>query len=225
MSQIIENNVIYTKIENNWIVGTNSTISGNAILEGKKAPIHLIIPKRVKGHKIQEIGRYAFREHREIVSVRIFAAIKQINHHAFSRCSSIAFISIPSSVEYIFNTSLYFGVDNSVISNIVTTIFFEPESKLKFIDHTNFCNTKYVSIYFCGNTAPEYIPPLFREVTDVLIFTPNGMEIFGKQSKEDPNVCLNYPNLEYQINCLACKQRKYFTSFKEFLYILIINIC
>ena len=77
------------------MVGDNST---TAFVENQTRPNVLIIPKKVKGHLIKEIGSLAFREEKQIVSIFIEAELNQINHHAFSRCSYISFVNIPSSV-------------------------------------------------------------------------------------------------------------------------------
>ena len=59
--QIIQNGIIYSLFTGKWIVGTNDTISGNAIPANMAAPSHIIIPRKVENHKIEEIGQRAFR--------------------------------------------------------------------------------------------------------------------------------------------------------------------
>ena len=205
MTSFIDNGIIYSKINNKWIVGTNSSISGNAVPSNQKAPSNLIIPKFVRGHKIFEIGSFAFRDHKEIISVNIYADLTQINHHSFSLCSGISFINIPSSVQYIFNFTLFFGIDNSIQSKIVTTVVFEQDSQLKFIDRYNFCSTKSITIYFCSSTNPTFITPIFQNVNDIIIYTTQSQNVFGKATKKDSNICTNLNIFQYFLYSKTCR--------------------
>ena len=190
MTEITENGIIYSFVNNKWIVGTNSSEhSGNAVPPNQNAPSHLVIPKTIEGHKITEIGAYAFRDHSEIVSVQINAEITQINHHAFSRCFNLYFINIPATVLYLFRHSLTCGISPTDISSISSIIIFESPSKLTFVESYTFANTKQYIIYFCGKTSPKFTEPCFDGVQGVTIYSQNEMVFLGKPTTEVPKLC------------------------------------
>ena len=201
---ILEKGIIYSCHNGIWVVGTNTTTSGNAIPEGSYAPSILIIPKRIRGHKIEEIGVKAFREHKEITAVNVFADIRQINHHAFSRCSSIAFINIPPSAELIFPCAFFNGVEDGKPSDNSFTIIFEPEAKIKQIFESNFLSTKSINVYYCGSNQPLYnASTIFSGCQYHEVYTPNGMEIFGETSTQETKVCHQYPLRSNIPDCLT----------------------
>ena len=223
MSEIVENGLVYSLHKGIWIVGTNGTESRNAIAGNVTAPSIIVIPKKVKGHLIKEIGITAFSECKEIVTVNIFAQLTQINHHAFSRCSSLSFINIPSTLNYLCEYALYSGIDNDIPSNNSLTVIFEPGANVIEIGHTNFQFIHSIFIYYCGSNSPLYNETIFRKVDEITIYTPEPTQIFGIPSVKDDYVCSNYTIKSNLRECqtIVSRKRIFLSALFIFVYLLI----
>lgn len=61
----------------------------------------VIIPKRINGHQVNEIGMYTFNENKSIERVVIPEGVKQIGIYAFAGCSRLETLIIPKSLRKI----------------------------------------------------------------------------------------------------------------------------
>lgn len=61
----------------------------------------VIVPETIDGKRIVEIGRYAFKNHREIVTVSLPDSIKVIGSHAFYDCRKLSKIRIGEEISEI----------------------------------------------------------------------------------------------------------------------------
>ena len=186
--RIVEDGIIYTKCNGIWIVGDNKT---SAFSKNYIPTNALVIPKKVRGHAIKEIGTQAFREGKEIVSVFIEAELTRINNHAFSRCSCLSFINIPATVTYIDDCALYFGIDDHSITKSTVTILFDASDKEINISSRNFIYCERVIIYYCRSVAPIFHSGVFSNVFDAILYSSNFTQIFGRNATNDSTRCFS----------------------------------
>ena len=202
---IVENGIKYCKCNNIWIVGDNET---NAYTP-ETLPNTLIIPKKVRGHAIKEIGYEAFREAKKLVSVFIEAEITRINRAAFSRCSSLAFINIPPTVTYIGYVGLYFGINDTHVSKSSVTVLFETSNLDIYIDEGCMTYIDSVSVFYCRTASPVFNYSPFLGASTVKIYSPNNISIFNKWPTIDSSKCFKKMRINVnQIRCTKCSKRR-----------------
>ncbi len=69
---------------------------------------HLTIPSSLNGIRVTSIGKEAFKESRELVSVNIPEGVEFIDTEAFSLCTSLESVTIPESVTKIGRAAFYY---------------------------------------------------------------------------------------------------------------------
>lgn len=69
---------------------------------------HLSIPSRLGGVSVTSIGKEAFKESRELVSVKIPDSVTFIDTEAFSLCTSLESVELPESVTKIGRAAFYY---------------------------------------------------------------------------------------------------------------------
>ena len=218
--RIVENGVIYCKCNGVWIVGDNKT---TAFASNHVRSNILFIPRAVRGHQIKEIGVMAFREEKQLVSVFIDAQVTQINHHAFSRCSYISFINVPPSVEFIGEYAFHFGIDNDIVSNSSVSVLFENSSKNLYIE-ASFRYIETISIFYCRTVPAVYGSNILDRVTNVNVYSPNDMIIFGYKPRIDSTKC--HEKLIANIKSLYCSaNNKQRVASRVYLLVAVILLC
>ena len=193
--------LIFTEENGVFIVGTNKSTNGNGISEISFSG-SLTIPEFFNGHKIEEIGQYAFHSCVNLVEVEIQAKISSINYRAFYNCRSLLRINIPPSVKFIGNQA--FSMYNSAVTNSGTlNITFEGESQLSFAGGYNFRRRDTIIIYFCGLGPIIYGVDNFLNVNTLIIYSSTVSSFLDKPTisgscpvfgnKQSSEICTFFP--------------------------------
>ena len=143
--------LVFTIIENEVFVGTNSTTSGNAIKSDiPSIPEEIIIPSHYNGTEITQIGQWSFTNLINITKVYIYAPIKIIHYYAFFGCLHLSYINIPKTCEELRQSAIdgrYGNEPNDTYNNEFLRIDFEPGSQLKYIAQAGISNYRDLTLY------------------------------------------------------------------------------
>ena len=168
------NDFKYCNVNNIFMLGDNSTNIHNALVSGKSEPDVVTIPRTVNGIAVQQIGRMALFKCHYIKKIIIEARITLINQNGFAEMKSLTFISLPNTLEYIYEWGIHLynpeypdGTPNPGSA----TIIFEPGSKLKHIGNHGISYKDTINIYIC-----EPVNPLINKNGIVFI---NNLNIYS----------------------------------------------
>lgn len=79
--------------------------------------VDLLIPSKIDGYTVKEIGNSVFSE-KELISVVIPDSVSCIGRNAFNCCNSLRYVTMPCSAEIM--SKAFYGCDN--IENVVLTV-------------------------------------------------------------------------------------------------------
>ena len=224
--EIIEANIRYCKVSNEWFVGTNETSTEtNAVLSKELLEETIIIPRFVDNHQITQIGQFAFYKCDKIINVIIDARITCINKQAFSRCFNMKFIRLPNTLKFIYycgislcNSTVNPECDQSIGETIVA---FEPNTNLEFLHEGAFSWRTSFIFYLTNNMNPNTIIGYIARETFYRVRSPFSVSFCGTQSEYVPYAYYSYL-LGNKIcsNCL--KQHNLIFDLNIFVFILFI---
>ena len=175
-------NVNYCLVKDTFIVGDNVSC---ALVSDPTDGI-LFIPFKVNSSEVKEIGANAFTGCSSIERVTIEARITQINNDAFRECLKLVSINIPNTCRLIkewgiqtYNSTLGNSLPNQYKS---LTIFFEPNSKIKYIDTHGISYRENVNIYTCERINPILQKNSFIKVSNLRIYSPSSFVMNNTRS-------------------------------------------
>lgn len=176
-------NVKYYKKDNYYIVGDNSTTSGNGIsstsYQGK-----IVILEKVKGLDVLEVGKYSFDCCSKITNVTIHAKIRSINKGAFYRCTGLTHVNIPASVTFLGEGSFNLGTGAATVDINITFEFNEGRKENIFLDHQSLCRRKNVFIIYPSNLLPLYSGDVFMGATSVTVCSKYSFTFVSKKTTD-----------------------------------------
>ena len=151
----------------------------------------IIIPEKINGIPIVEIGCAAFAKLKKLEVVQIHARLTQINNFAFYGCENLSSINIPPTVEFIGFCAISAINSTHDTSHGVITIKFEPNSIIKTIEKYGIERKEHIIIYYCGDSQPHIVEnSLFHGSTTSIVFTSNPLIKWGNITlAPDPAVC------------------------------------
>ena len=210
----VVNDIIYTFLPERgvyYVGSANSSMPnhGNNDVAYERIAVHtatnltslkdIIIPEKVNGFSVVEIGYAAFAKLEALETVQIDARIVQINQFAFYGCSSLMSINIPPTVKFIgfasisalkFNASGTSLREQYTTSTGVLTVKFEPNSTITTIQKYGIERKEHVIIYYCGYVEPDILPgSLFFGATSKIVFSPIPLNWSEVRTEPDPAVC------------------------------------
>ena len=225
--------LIYTCNDNECIVGKNITEDVSQKDPAYKAIKDMnfkgviVIPEFFKGKPIKHIGRCAFSRCNGITDVAIKARIISIGNYGFGDMASLKSINIPSTVETIGHHAIYpFNISSSTRANGLIVVSFEPGSKIRSINSSNFGRIERVVILINETVNPIFGSSMFFNTTSYEIFSTESFVFYNKQTNvtdnidfyHDMNHVLHiYENQQRQKTCNCISSNKSFTS----LYLII----
>ena len=190
------NDTVYIPIKNDTEIAYPSAPSSTAInCTEYSCPsfTKLVIPSRVNGKPVLEIGCAAFSKIKTLETVEINARITKIHQFAFYGCSNLTNINIPSTVQVLGFCAISAIVVNSgpiATASGVLTIKFEPNSTIQAIERYGIERKQYIIIYYCGYYQPDIVPDsLFYGATTKIVFSPISLNWGGIETEPDPAVC------------------------------------
>ena len=173
MSDCVEYlNVRYCFVNNTFIVGDNESYA--LISEPLNGTI--FIPFKIGENEVKEIGARSFMGCISLEQVTIEARITQINDRAFVSCEKLQKINVPNTCTIIQGWGLqtynitYGGYRPNPYKSF--TIFFEPNSRIKYIDTRGISFRVNVNIYTCERINPNIVSDTFKEVKNLKIYSP-----------------------------------------------------
>ena len=190
------NDTVYIPIKNDTEIAYPSAPSSTAInCTEYSCPsfTKLVIPSRVNGKPVLEIGCAAFSKIKTLETVEINARITKIHQFAFYGCSNLTNINIPSTVQVLGFCAISAIVVNSgpiATASGVLTIKFEPNSTIQAIERYGIERKQYIIIYYCGYEAPDIQPnSLFFGAVTSIVFSPYPLNWSDIATEPDPAVC------------------------------------
>ena len=215
-------NFVISFINNTWIIGKNNLTSSNpnGIKDISLLGTYLYVPSIINGHRIEEIGCYAFFRCTKRKEVVIETGIKQLNKCSFSDNTNLQLITIPASVEFLginsihcYNRSL--ALENGNLPSIeytgkgLLTVVFLPDSQIGYLNSGCIARKERVIIYYLGRKSPKYSnDPFYKKVCKSIKIYAHYVKQFG-----DTKVISNYT-----------QSTKQYLSYSAFLYIIITYI-
>ena len=196
-----------SNVNGKWIIGSdNETTKKNGLTDWNTLGSILNIPSVINGHKIDELGRYAFYNCQKIEEINIGDGIKQIGERCFSHCPNVRSIIIPPSVKFIgycgihcYNESaakIYGTSSRESTGEGVIIITFLPESKISYIDNLGISRKENIIIYYFGRLKPLHKkdPVGKSSLTSIKIYAPFVTRFLGMKT------------LSYKLT--SCQRRK-----------------
>ena len=169
------------KILNNdeYMIGTNDTKNWcNGLIDDQSFQSDtLAIPSLFQGKPITEIGSYAFAQLKTILYINIGENIRVIHQGAFADVSSVKHIYIPSSVEMLMHSSIYFW--NGGISKGKVDVVFERFSSLKYVEEGVFSYKETLQIFTPSIITPQCSHRLASNVQKTVLYSPYSFDFCG----------------------------------------------
>jgi hypothetical protein len=189
MSSVVDGYVKYYPSGQYYIVGDNTTTSGNGITQTSYSG-EIVIKEFINGKEVVEIGQYAFTSC-QIKNVTIYAKLRSINTWAFTYCTKLEYLNIPSTVTFIGTSALFLGNPGVTIKIDAVIEFNDGRTQKVFIGDENFCRrTTFYIIY------PSNLPPLYsstsnawNDVTYYFICAPSTFDFYSKHTTTDTTKC------------------------------------
>ena len=197
----------FCHINGSYMLGDNSSDLKNGLVDISICPNIVIIPHSVNGTDIKEIGKNAMYDCKNIIELYIFARITQINHAAFRLCSNIIKVYLPNTLEFIFNDAInvYDSKNGLNIVNPGTTeVFFEQNSKLRFLGSHSISYRYTMKLYFCNHVKVTIENDPFAKVNEIKIYSPINFVLKNiKSSKTNiSSQCI----VQYRNTCIINKR-------------------
>ena len=168
----------------------------------------LVIPKKINGKPVLEIGSAAFAKLFSLQTVHINAQVTRINQLAFYGCTALTSINIPSTVQVIGFCAISAIASQDTTSNGLLTVKFEPNSTITEIQRYGIERKEHIIIYYCGYTAPKIKQnSLFYGAKTKIVFSPIQLSWSELATEADPAVCsvLQEPIICNKQQTLTCK--------------------
>lgn len=157
---------------------------------------YVIIPETIKGYRVKEIAGLAFRNIKDIVSVKLPDGITSIGWYAFENCTNLEYIVLPKNLSFIGEsafkgcTSLTF-IDLPERIESIMTYTFSGCTRLKQVNIPDNCKT--IGAYAfqgCTNLTSINLPKALNKLeVGILessgiknITIPEGIEEIGRTS-------------------------------------------
>ena len=175
----------YCDVSGIFMFGDNTTKAHNAVAVGSSYPTTLFIPRRVEGHAIQEVGKYALSSVSQIKQIIIEARITKINDHGFSSMAGLEYIKLPNTLEVISSAGIHMwnlSLGDYKTNPGTVTIAFEPKSKLNFIASHGISYKENVNIILCNSISPILVTGSFAVVEKLTVFSPYQFFLNGTRS-------------------------------------------
>jgi hypothetical protein len=189
MSYVLIDNVKYFQKDIYYIVGDNTTTAGNGV-SSTSVSGEIVIQEKVNGLSVLEIGQYSFRYCSNINKITINAKIRSINTYCFSRCLSLQYLNIPSTLTFIGYCSIFLGNSNEDTQNLPMFIEFEPRVSKFFIDGWVFTGRSLYQIYYPSSVVPSYNNYYaFYSTTAAFICAPSVFDFYTKNTTTDLSKC------------------------------------
>ena len=169
---------------NVFMLGDNFT-KKSGLANSSFCPTLVIIPPNVNGKEVREIGAYALSDCPLIKEIIINARITQINSHAFFASASLEKINIPNTCLYILDSALDFwnqSLGDHITNPGTSKVFFEPNSKIAFIDNHGISYRENVHIYFCSAVSPRLHKYAFAVTSNVVVYSRVSFIFNGKRT-------------------------------------------
>ena len=203
----------YCIVNNAFMLGDNSTEHHNALLPDKTEPEIFTIPRTVNGIPVEQIGQCALFQCFHIKKIIIEARITLINSHSFSDMKSLTFISLPYTLEYIYEWGIHFydpfihGEPNIeyMINPGSATIVFETNSRLKYIGNHGISYKDTINIYFCE--------PVYPKIHEKGVIYTNNLNVFSLYNFTFNNTQSIIIDIPYCQRCTILNKQNYFNLF------------
>ena len=225
MSYETINEIKYYLISNSYyIIGNNGWYTATGVTS-KSISGEIVIPEKVKGLDILEVGQWAFYFCTKITKITIHAKLRSINYFAFYGCKKLKYINIPSSVTFIARHSLYLGTGFEKVDLETTIEFVKGRTQKFYAAQGAFTGRNEIKIIYPSNLVPLYdsnsktFSSSSSGNSSAIICAPSLFDFCGKQttigfsqcppaSYVDPNAKGKTFNVKRKLICksLFCKR-------------------
>ena len=189
MSKKEINNVIYYKKDDYYIVGSNSSGTSSDGVSSTEVSGDIYIEEKIEGLLVQEIGRCAFYNCKNITRVFIYAKIRSINYCAFYTCTNLQYINIPSTVTFIGDNGINLGTGSETVNLDLTVEFNEGRNEEIYLSNQAICRRTNIFILYPSSIVPLYDGDPFYKAVNVVICAPTSFTFYNKQTTTDSSKC------------------------------------
>ena len=206
MSYVEYKGIRYYPFDDYFIAGDNVTSAKPSAVSSTSFSGEVVIPEKVNGIQIREIGYCAFYQCSLITKITIHAKIRSINRWAFFCCTNLKYINIPETVTFIGNTALFLGNLDQTTADLPMTVEFNPGRKEPFyINFYAFSRRKTFFIIYPSFHVPLYNSQYaFYGVDEAIICAPFVFDFCTKQTTTERSKCpasLFKKQMDSTLNC------------------------
>ena len=167
-----------------YLLGTNETnVYANGLIEGSLFKNDTVtIPNMFNNKPVTEIGQYAFTGLVSIKYIIIGSNVRFVHIFAFADHSAAELVYIPSSVEVLFDSSIYFWNNITKVTKGRVQIVFEANSNLKIVGIMMFHSKEIIQIFSPSIISPKCHSGFAAHVQKKTLYSPYSFEFCGLKS-------------------------------------------
>ena len=171
--------------DSEYMLGTNeSDVWGNGLVERNNYKNDTIsIPDFFKSKPITETGQYAFTRITSIKYILIGHNVRYVHRFAFADLYNVELVLIPSSVEVLFSSSIYFWNSQKNVSAGKVQIIFDTNSNLSIVGQYMFHSKEIVQIFSPSIITPKCLPNFAMSVKKKILYSPYSFNFCGLTSQ------------------------------------------
>lgn len=209
----MSNELVYTVIGEICYCGTNNISSkGNAAKNPSQISGKVVIDLKYGNNYVNEIGKAAFFGCALITEVVIKARITKINERAFSDCSGLLRINIPSTVTFIDTYGIHFYIEQTSMSKGAATVMFEDRTNAITIKEKAIGQRETIKVFLPNKIDASCVTNSLYEYKTFVVYSKYSFTFCGIQTLVEPKL------FEKKMSCICRRNSFLFSCFSVLVF-------